>query len=269
MFHLSQILTDILTNIRTQYLALLSETDGAKPLFTAEQLCASNLIINSDELAEIVFQDPTLLAARAGKLIRNVEESNPCAGLIIAANIHNAALEMLLDEAIENKWLVTNGDSEIDFDLIEIEAVEALEIVDVDYTVSKLALTNISQGGVSHLNQLLLNAEKEFLEQLEGQVLDAYTLAIQTAGTHSVFTPEELVPLIMDNPLMLALRADDLIIDEVFTRDPPAGIIISSHITQLIVEHLLELAAEKGALAVDSQGQLILPDSGDVRPVIH
>lgn len=267
---MSQILTTTLQRIRLQYIEILQENNGAQPLLVAEQLCSAELNFDVDSLAEVVAQDPTLLAARSAGLIRHRDEKeNPCAGAVIAVNIHHGAIEMLLDTAIEHDWLVQNAQDDYMIDAAEIEAVDALEPQTIDYSESKIAVKNISVGGSGQLTQLLQSAEKAFLEQLATKVLDAYSLAIQTAGSHSVFAPEDIAPIVLDNPLMLALRADDLVVDEVFANDPPAGIIVSSHITQLIIDHLLDLATEKGALAFDSEGQLILPESGDQNPAIH
>ena len=267
---MSQILTDILEELRTEYVKILQQKSGKQPLFCAEKLCASSLLIETDQLAEIVVQDSTLLAARAGGLIKNPKEAeNPCAANIIAVNIHNAAIEVLLDSAVHYGWLEVDANGEMKIESSEIEAVDQIELTKIDYSMSKSAVNNLSQQQASQLSNILLGAESDFLQQLDSQVLDAYSLAIQVAGGHSVFTPEEIAPLIDDNPLLLALRADNLVIDEVFENDPPAGIIISSHITQMVIDHLLEIATEKGALAFDSQGQIIFPESGNENPVIH
>lgn len=267
---MSQILTDILEELRTEYVKILQRADGQQPLYCAEKLCATALQIDTDQLAKIVAQDSTLLAARAGGLIKEQKESeNPSAATIIAVNIHNAAIEVLLDSAVHYGWLEVDAKGEVKIEDSEIEAVDTLVVNQIDYSVSKAAVENISQHRASPLSAILHSAETDFMEQLDTQVLDAYSLAIQVAGGHSVFTPEEIAPLIEDNPLLLALRADELVIDEVFENDPPAGIIISSHITQMVIDHLLEIATEKGALAFDSQGQLIFPSADDQNPVIH
>ncbi|NQZ30170.1 MAG: hypothetical protein HRU06_02800 [Oceanospirillaceae bacterium] len=266
---MSQILTDILDKIRTQYVHDLELNNGLQPLLCAKTLCSTMLNLNTDLLAQIVTQDPTLLAARAGGLLKNgVQGENPSAALVIVMNIHSAALEVLLDTAVHYGWLALNEEGEMQLPDSEIEAVDDIDMQEVDYTRSQTALDNISQGGISELNQLLHKAETEYLTLLDTQVLDAYSLAIQVAGSHSVFTPQEIAPLINENPLLLALRADDLVVDEVFENDPPAGIIIGSHITQMVIDHLLDQATEKGALALDSQGQLILPSDSEA-PVVH
>lgn len=267
---MSQILTDILEELRTEYVKILQDKSGEQPLYCAEKLCASSLQIDTDLLAKIVLQDSTLLAARAGGLIKDPKEAeNPCAATIIAVNIHNAAIEVLLESAVHYGWLEVDANGEMKIEGSEVEAVDKLESSKIDYSVSKAAVDNLSSHQASALSSILHSAESDFMQQLDTQVLDAYSLAIQIAGSHSVFTPEEIAPLVEDNPLLLALRADDLVIDEVFENDPPAGIIISSHITQMVIDHLLEIATEKGALAFDSQGQLIFPANDNQNPVIH
>jgi|GEM_PF-609143 len=267
---MSQILTDILDELREAYVKVLGDQKGAQPLLCAKKMCFSQLNIDTDLLANIVHQDPTLLAARAGGLIKGgIVDNNPSAAAVIVMNIHSAALEVLLDAAIHYGWLTLNDEGEVQLENSEIEAVDDMEAAEVDYSRSKAALENVSAGTVSVLNQLLLQAEAEYLELLDTQILDAYSLAIQVAGGHSVFTPEEIAPLIDENPLLLALRADDLVVDEVFENDPPAGIIIGSHITQMVIDHLLEQATQRGALALDSQGQLILPNDDSVSPIVH
>jgi hypothetical protein len=267
---MSQILTDILESLRVEYVQILQHKSGSQPLLSAEKLCAAQLQINTDQLADIVTQDPTLLAARAGGLIKSAEEAdNPCAAVIIAVNIHNAAIEVLLDSAVHHGWLEVNSDGEMQIENAEIEAMDSIQTSDIDYSHSKTATANVAKREISALSQLLKGAEDEYMQQLDTQVLDAYSLAIQVAGAHSVFTPQEIAPLVSENPLLLALRADDLIIDDVFENDPPAGIIIGSHITQMVIDHLLDIATEKGALAFDSQGQLILPGNESLDPVVH
>jgi len=267
---MSQILTDILDELREAYVKKLAAESVVQPLLCAKQLCATQLKIDTDLLANIIHQDPTLLAARAGGLIKGrIDDSNPSAAAVIVMNIHSAALEVLLDAAVHHGWLVLNEEGEVQLENSEIEAVDDLEAPEIDYSRSQVALDNISNGGVSGLNQLLLQAEAEYLQLLDTEILDAYSLAIKVAGGHSVFTPQEIAPLIDENPLLLALRADDLVVDEVFENDPPAGIIIGSHITQLVIDHLLEQATEKGALALDSQGHLILPNEDSTSPLVH
>ncbi|MCJ8340890.1 MAG: hypothetical protein MJK10_20700 [Pseudomonadales bacterium] len=267
---MSQILTGILDDIRTEYVQILQHSSGLDPFLNAQKLCQNQLSISTDQLAKIINEDPNLLAARAGELIRDLQQAeNPSAGHIISANIRSAALESLLDAAVHYGWLQTNAEGAIQIGDGEIEAADALLQVSEDYSQSKTALENISKPGVSVLNTLIHGAETEFIKQLDSQVLDAYSLAIEVAGAHSVFTPEEIAPLVIENPLLLGLRADDLVVDDVFESDPPAGIIISSHITQMVIDHLLELATDRGALALDGEGQLILPGNEDQPPLIH
>jgi len=267
---MSEILTDILEKLRLEYITLLTKSEGRQPLLNAERLCGESLKISSDQLARIIKQDSTLLAARASDLIKDEQEAlNPSAGLIITMNIYNAALELLLEEAVNQSWLNSDDQGVVQFNSDEIDAVDQLVYNAVDFSSSSVALENVSKGGVSALNKILTDAESEYLTHLGSKVSDAYSLAVEVAGGHSVFAPQDIAPLIADNPLLLALRADDLIIDEAFASDPPAGIIISSHITQLLLDHLLELAIQRGELAHDAQGQLILPDTVEDKPAIH
>ncbi len=267
---MSQILTDLLDKVRIEYIEKLESNNGELPFTVAKQLCSMRLNLNADLLAKIIHQDPTLLAARAGGLIKQGDEAiNPCAALVIVMNIHSAAFEVLLDTAVHYGWLTLNSAGEVSLESDEMITVDEIGIPEMDYSRSQQALDNIAKGGISELSRLLANAEAEYLSMLDSQVLDAYSLAIQVAGSHSVFTPQEIAPLVHENPLLLALRADDLVVDEVFENDPPAGIIIGSHITQMVIDHLLEQATEKGALALDSQGQLILPYNEGEAPVVH
>lgn len=267
---MSQILTDMLESLQQHYVDLQRESAEFQPFLEAKKLSAESLQIETDQLAEIIFQDPTLLAARAGNLIKIKQEAdNPCAAMIVTANIQSAALELLLDCALSNGWMQSSESQGLQIQDAELAAADALKLPLMDYSVSRVAVQNVSNRSASKLSELLHAAQAEFMLSLETKVLDAYSLAIQTAGSHSVFTPQDIAPLVSENPLLLALRADDLVLDEVFESDPPAGIIISSHITQMIIDHLLEIATEKGALSFDSQGQLILPMDDDYPPVVH
>jgi len=84
-----------------------------------------------------------------------------------------------------------------------------------------------------------------------------------------VFAPDELAPLIQETPLLLGLRADDLVDEAMFAGDPPAGLIISAHLSELLLQQLLEVAREQDALPLDSSGQVILPESDEDAPTLH
>jgi hypothetical protein len=112
-------------------------------------------------------------------------------------------------------------------------------------------------------------AEKAYLRQLGEAPHDAYQLALQVSSDYVVFAPDDLAPLIQENPLLLGLRADGLVDEEMFAADPPAGLIISAHLTEMLLQQLLELAHQQGALALDSAGQVILPESDEDMPILH
>ncbi|MGB1237557.1 MAG: hypothetical protein ACPG4U_05055, partial [Pseudomonadales bacterium] len=103
---MSQLLTDLLESIRSEYVQLMRDNDTVEPFLTAERLCQQKLYIETDFLASIIEQDPTLLAARAGNLVLDRHErENPCVGVIVSANIQSAALEALLETAVHFGWL--------------------------------------------------------------------------------------------------------------------------------------------------------------------
>ncbi len=94
---MSGLLTTLLEDVRVEYIARMQSNGCSEPYLTAERLVHEKLFLETDQLAEIIQQDPSLLAARAGELIMNRQESeNPSVGVIICSNILAAALEGLL-----------------------------------------------------------------------------------------------------------------------------------------------------------------------------
>lgn len=265
---MSQILTDILDHVRGEYIRQM-QTSGELPFVTAEQLCHDKLFLAGDLLARIIIEDPTLLAARAGEMISDPkEQDNPAVGVIISTNILVATMEALMATAVEHGWLEVDEEGHVLVDEAEAKLDRDYKI-NADYSHSETAQQNLTKPGRSLLNQMILRAEEEYLQRLGNEVQDAYQLALEVSSENTVFAPEDIAPLVAENPLLLGLRPDNMVDDDVFDGDPPAGIIISGHITQMILDHLLELAAEQGALAIDSEGLMILPEEDTEVPVIH
>lgn len=266
---MSQILSNVFDELNIEYQRLMA-TDGAlQPFLTAEKLCHAKLYLETDLLAQVISEDPTLLAARASDLIADQNErDNPSVGAIISSNIVMAGLERLLAVAVEQSWLEMDAEGHILVDEEELDPARNYP-VNADYSQSTVANANLSTRGKSLLTQMCNAAEEEFLDLLDNEVHDAYQLALQVSGNHAVFAPEDLAPLICENPLLLGLRPDDVVDEELFAGDPPAGIIISGHLTHMLLDQLLELAEQKGALAHDAAGHLIIPEGDDDNPVIH
>lgn len=268
---MSGILTTILEELRTEYIARMESNSLSEPYLTAERLCHEQLFIEGDQLAEIVAQDPTLLAARAGDLIFNSQErENPSVGVIICSNILAAAMEGLLSVAVEHQWLEVDEEGQVLVDEEELTQ-DSQYSIDVDYSSSETAKMNITAGGVSKLSELFAAAESAFVASLtQGDATrDAYQRALDVSSDFSVFAPEDIAPLIEENPLLLGLRPEDLIDDDLFEGDPPAGLIISAHLTRMMLHQMLELGVEHGALVLDSSGHIVVPDQPDEPPTIH
>ncbi len=266
---MSGLLTQILDDVRLEYLKLMQETDFMHPYTTAERLCHEKLFLEIDLLAKIIEEDPTLLAARAGNLIMNrQEEENPAVGVIICSNILAASLEGLLSIAVENDWLDQDEDGNI---LVSDEDIsqETQYPITVDYSHSEAARQNLTRPGVSRLSALFAGAEEAFLESLAEDSRNAYQSALEISSDYSVFAPEDIAPLVAENPLLLGLRPDGMIDEELFEGDPPAGIIISAHLTRMLLHQLLELGVEQGALSLDSDGNVIAPENPEERPTLH
>ena len=142
---MSEALTQILDDVRQEYLQRMQESNGAEPYATAEKLCHDRLFIEVDELAVMIEQDPTLLAARSGELILNKQESvNPAVGVIISCNIIAAAMEGLLSLAVECNWLELGDDGSILVDESEMQQQEYPILA--DYSHSEKARENLEDA---------------------------------------------------------------------------------------------------------------------------
>lgn len=268
---MSGLLTGLLEEIRQEYIKRMHENGGREPYLTAERLCHERLFLETDLLARIVEQDPTLLAARAGELILNLQErENPAVGVIICSNILAAALEGLLAVAVERDWLDVDEEGNVLVDEEELTQ-DSQYPIEVDYSQSETARNNLSQISRSRMSELFAAAEAAFVDDLQqqGSEKDAYQLALDISSNYSVFAPEDIAPLISENPLLLGLRPEDLIDEELFDGDAPAGLIISAHLTRMMLQQMLELGVEHGALVLDSSGHIVVPDEPEEPPTIH
>ena len=266
---MSHRLTTLIEQVRADYLLLMEQEAGRHPYTVAEKICNQRLYLNADDLAHIVVEDPTLLAARGGNLIASEKErENPSVGMIISANIAAAMMEGLLDAALERGWLVVDDDGRLMLDAEELALPEP-QAAEVDYSVSETARENLMLPGESLLSGVMNRAEAAFSERLGDAHENAYALALEVASEFSLFAPDDLAPLVDENPLLLGLRGDGMVDEEMFEGDPPAGMIVSAHLTQMLVSQLLELAVERGALGSDSAGHPLLPEDDNQPPVIH
>ncbi|GGO79417.1 hypothetical protein GCM10011348_13630 [Marinobacterium nitratireducens] len=267
---MSELLTQILEKVRVAYVQAMQEGDYQQPYLTAERLCHEQLHIDADALSRIIDEDPTLLAARAGELVQDPDElDNPSVGAIICYNIVAAAMDGLLTVAVEHDWLDVDEEGNVLVDDTELHE-DRPAIMRVDYSRSAQALENAGQAGASRLSKLFHAAEAQYVKLLDNEVHDAYQLALRTSSDYAIFAPEDIAPLVAENPLLLGLRPDGLVDPDLFEGDPPAGIIISSHLTHMLLQQLLEIASERGALARDSSGHLILPaEDEESSPQLH
>ena len=268
---MSGLLTALLESTRIEYVERMQVSDFSEPYLTAERLVHEKLYLDTDQLSEIIDQDPSLLAARAGDLIMNRNESeNPAVGVIICSNIIAAALEGLLAVAVEREWLDVDEQGRVIVDDEELTQ-DTQYPIEIDFSTSETAKRNLALGGASELSQIFSAAEAAFLDTLKEQnsQQDAYQLALDISSDYSVFAPEDIAPLVAENPLLLGLRPDDLIDDDLFEGDPPAGLIISAHLTRMMLHQLLELGVEQGVLVLDSSGHIVVPDDPGEPPTIH
>lgn len=263
---MSQQLADLMDRVRQEYVRRMQENGQSEPYLTAHRVCQQMLGLEPAELAALIADDPKLLSARASELVEDPEEmDNPSVGVIVTSNICAAALEGLLVVAVNRQWLEVDSDDRIMVDAWELDNVPPVKSIDY----SKVEGPDLQSGGASQLSLLFNAAEKAYLKQLSEAVHDAYQLALQVSSDYVVFAPDDLAPLIVENPLLLGLRDDGLVDEELFAGDPPAGLIISAHLTEMLLQQLLELAHEQGALALDSSGQPILLDSEEDSPIVH
>ncbi|MBN0988507.1 hypothetical protein [Amphritea pacifica] len=266
---MSHLLTRLIEQVRADYLQLMEQDDGRYPYTSAEKICNERLYLSADELAPIVAEDPTLLAARRGNLIASESErDNPSVGMIICANIVAAMMEGLVDVALEHGWLSVDGEGRLMIDAEELKLLEPLA-AKVDYSVSEVARENLLLPGESLLTRVMNGAESAYAQRLNDEPQNAYALALQVASEHSLFAPDDIAPLVEENPLLLGLRGDGMVDEEMFEGDPPAGMIVSAHLTQMVVSQLLELAVEQGVLGSDSSGHPLPPEDDGAGPVIH
>ncbi|MDO6563572.1 hypothetical protein Q4488_09270 [Amphritea sp. 1_MG-2023] len=266
---MSQLLTTLISEVRADYLDLMELGGGRFPYTTAEKLCQERLYLGADQLAPIVAEDPTLLAARMGVLVVNEsEQANPSVGMIVSANIAAAMMEGLIDIALENNWLSLDDDGRLLLDAEELKLPEP-DVTEVDYSQSEVARENLVRPGESLLTRVMNQAESAYAALLADVAQDAYGLALKVASDYALFAPDDIAPLVAENPLLLGLRADGMVDETLFEGDPPAGMIISAHITQMILAQLLEMAVEQGVLGSDSSGHPLLPDNEGRNPVIH
>lgn len=268
---MSGLLTALLEEVRVEYISRMQAKACNEPYLTAERLCHERLFLEADLLAEIIEQDPTLLAARAGDFIMNKQASeNPSVGIIVCSNILAAALEGLLAVAVDREWLETDDEGHI---LVDDEELlkDSQYPINIDYSQSETAKRNISIGGASKLSQIFSAAESDYLDSLQQSTrdLDPYQRALDISSSYSVFAPEDISPLVAENPMLLGLRPEDIMDEDLFDGDPPAGLIISAHLTQMLLQQMLELGVEHGVLVLDSSGHIIVPDAPKAPPTIH
>ncbi|MBA4502189.1 hypothetical protein [Marinobacterium marinum] len=263
---MSQQLADLMDRLRQEYVRQMDNNGHVEPYLTAHRVCQQMLALKPVELAQLIASDPKLLSARAGELIEDPEEmDNPSVGVIVTSNVSAAALEGLLMVAVNRQWLEVDSEDRIMVDAWELDNVPA--VTSIDY--SDVGGPDLQSPGGGQLSALFNAAEKVYLTQLSEAVHDAYQLALQVSSDYVIFAPDDLAPLIVENPLLLGLREDGLVDEELFESDPPAGLIISAHLTEMLLQQLLELAHEQGALALDSSGQPIFSDAEDDTPTVH
>ncbi len=262
---MSRKLAELLDQVRREYVQAMVDNGEVEPYLTAHRVCNTQLWLPGGELAALIAEDPKLLSARASDLVEDEREvHNPCVGAIVSSNIIAAALEGLLAVAVNRSWLDVDSEGRVLVDAHELDSVPAVS--GIDYAE---AGEFVPARGRSHLSELFTQAEHDFLRQLGDGPHDAGQLALLVASDHAIFTPDDLAPLILENPLLLGLRGDDLVDEEMFEGDPPAGIIVSAHLTEMLVQQLLERALEEGAIGHDADGHPIMLDSDDDNPTVH
>lgn len=262
---MSRKLAELLDQVRQEYVQVMIDNGEVEPYLTAHRVCNTRLWLSGKELAQLIAEDPKLLSARASELVEDErEQPNPCIGAIVSSNIIAAALEGLLAVAVNRSWLEVDSEGRVLVDAHELDRVGA--VTGVDYSE---AGEFVPARGRSHLSELFAGAEQDFLQRLADGPHDACQLALLVASDHAIFAPDELAPLIDENPLLLGLRGDDLVDEEMFDGDPPAGIIVSAHLTEMLVQQLLDRGLEAGAIGHDADGHPILSEADDDNPTVH
>lgn len=264
---MSQLLASIVEQVQQDYHQAMVGSGGENALRIAMELCNQHLYLDGDKLAMLVQEDPTLLAARSSGMIADADEAaNPSVGMIISVNLAAGMLEALVTIAAENGWLKPDAEGHLSEE--EHAQLQSVRAPVMDYSNSELAKENLQKPGTSELTKVMTLAESVYAERLATEAADAYNLALDVASEYSVFSPDDIAPLVAENPLLLGLRADDMVEEEIFEGDPPAGLVISAHLTDMVMAQLLDYAVEQGALALDSAGQPIFQLS-DKEPSLH
>lgn len=262
---MSDQLASLLDDIRQDYVHAMASNGEVEPYLTAYRICQQKLWFDSHNLADLVASDPKLLSARASDLVDDDKErENPSVGVIISSNIIAAAMEGLLAVAVNRDWLKMDEEGQVLINAEELDRVP--DVTSHDYSDSGVFSPAASR---SRLSLLFDQAERKFAEMLEEGPHDAYQLALSVASDYALFAPDDLAPLIVENPLLLGLRGDEMLDEDMFDGDPPAGLIISAHLTELLVHQLVERAKELGAVACDSAGTLIMSNGEEDNPTVH
>jgi len=263
---MSDKLAKLLENVRLEYIHEMDANGHTYPYLTAHRVANKLLALPGKELAELIASDPKLLAARASELIEDPKEvANPSVGAIVCANLIVAGIEGLMVVAINRQWLDTDEEGAALIEAHELDLVRPFSGQDYSATSTEF----VAQRGRSKLSELFATAEAAFEEALQTETHDAYHLALNTAADHAIFAPDDLAPFILENPLLLGLRDDDLVDPEMFEGDAPAGMIISAHLTELLVQQLVEKAVAMGSLGFDSSGHPIIEDNDEDAPTVH
>ena len=263
---MSKKLAKLLDSVRLEYLHEMEANGHTYPYMTAHRVANKKLALPAKELVELVLEDPKLLAARASELIEDPREvANPSVGAILSANLIVACVEGLIAVAVNRDWLTVDEEGAAQIEAHELDLVRPISGVDYSQTSGEF----VPPKGRSKLSELFAVAEAAYEEQLETGTHDAYQLALLVASDHAIFSPDDLAPLIAENPLLLGLRDDSLVDPELFEGDPPAGMIISAHLTEMLVQQLVDRALSMGALGFDSSGHPIIEDSEDDNPTVH
>lgn len=263
---MSGMLAELLDSLRLDYIREMDSHGHQQPYLTAHRVANSRLALKPAALAKLIAADPKLLASRASNLVEDPREiANPSVGAIITANLVAAGIEGLMLVAQNRNWVEVEADGELRLDAAELDRIEPFPTVDYSATDGEYQ----PPPGRSLLSILFNSAEEQYQSQLESGAHDAYQLAIGVASEFAIFAPEDLAPLIMDNPLLLGLRNDGLVDPSLFKGDPPAGMIISAHLTEMLVQQLVERALALGYIGHDAEGVAILDEADEDEPTVH